>query len=56
MCRGLHGSGRAAKMRRMAVTERRYVFEAVETLSDALIPFVERRLINAFVNNRERTG
>ena len=35
-------------MRRMAMTERRYVFEAVETLSDALIPFVERRLRDAY--------
>ena len=35
-------------VRRMAMTERRYVFEAVETLSDALIPFVEGRLRDAY--------
>lgn len=35
-------------MRRMAMTERRYVFEAAEALSEALIPFVERRLRDAF--------
>ncbi len=38
-------------MRRMATTERRYVFEAVETLSEALIPFVERRLRDAHDEN-----
>lgn len=48
MRRGLQRSGRAAMMRRMAMTERRYVFEAVETLSDALIPFVEGRLRYAY--------
>ena len=35
-------------MRRMAMTERRYVFEAAEALSEVLVPFVEKRLRAAY--------
>ena len=38
-------------MRRMAMTERRYVFEAAEALSEALRPFVERRLRDTYDGN-----